>query len=327
MQVPSDDEVRATVRRFIADNANLGIRVLVLTFKGIIDSIISQLIQQGATQEEINQRVDRSNKFFDEETSQRYLYQPFNSFISLQSNIGFQGPRLTPDEKRARIISRREKLKLENEKSISELGVKTLSQNDIIQIITQRRATFQIPKSPKMKVLLVCVSYDEDHIRQNCIDIVRYLGPSVSEFGQGEIEFFCVNPETYGPARGNRQIWIDREHYFQMPFGDTINPNQQTDYDRLIQNGPYDVIIYAHCPIFSIFSTGGVGRDITIEGQELNAIMRPDSSLVVYPFDNVPVGATLSFKSIGIDLIGKTDFTMRRTAATVPTIGIYMKRI
>jgi len=149
MQVPSDDEVRATVRRFIADNANLGIRVLVLTFKGIIDSIVSQLMQQGATQEEINQRVDRSNKFFDEETSQRYLYQPFNSFSSLQSNIGFQGPRLTPDEKRARIIARREKLKLENEKSISELGVKTLSQNDIIQIITQRRATFQIPKSPK----------------------------------------------------------------------------------------------------------------------------------------------------------------------------------
>jgi hypothetical protein len=195
-----------------------------------------------------------------------------------------------------------------------------LSQEDVSQLIALRRAAFHVPQSDNIKVLLVCVSYDENHIRQTCINIVQFLNnPNLII----PIEFFCINPEAYGPPRGKREIWIDREHYFQAPFGENINPEQYPDIVKMFQNGPYDLIIYAHCPIYSKLNPGGVGRDLATEGQELNAIMKADSILVIYPFESLPLQVTLGFRSIGIDLIGITHGQRLR----IRELGLYMKRL
>jgi hypothetical protein len=389
-----DPVARNAIIQFILANANLGIRKRVLSFKDQLDLEAAKLLQQGVSQDQIIQRIETSNKIFDEELEASYTYtqqqpkplifpisnsnqvfdlgqlsqmtnlqsfnqpiqsiqpiqlnpignlQPINSFTSrpVQRRPGqplteeqkaarlarmkarqTQIANRTPEEMEAIRLKRQEneEQKIENEKNIRELGVKTLSQEDVSQIIAMRRAAFHVPQSDNIKVLLVCVSYDENHIRQTCLNIVQFLNnPNLII----PIEFFCINPEAYGPPRGKREIWIDREHYFQAPFGENINPEQYPGIVKMFQNGPYDLIIYAHCPIYGRRDPGGVGRDLVTEGQELNAIMKADSILVIYPFDSLPFQTTLGFRSIGIDLIGITHGQRLR----IRELGLYMKHL
>lgn len=319
-QLLDDDDVRNTIRHFIQENANSGIRITVLKNKEKLDKTISELVQYGTTPDEINQRVERSNRIFDEEIFVMYTYSLRPRKPKLASE--FRGRRENDEILRAGYAARLEQYKLDYEKGLIELGVQSISQKEIIDMLYQRSQDFQIPKSSTTKVLLVCVSYDEIRIRKLCINIVRNFKPDTNI----EIEFYCVNPEKYGPSRINHQIWIDRDHYFEMPFGEKVDPSEHPDIDRLIQSGPYDFIIYAHCPIYSeARKQRGTGRDINIEGQELNSIMRPDSVLVIYPFDKIPVQTSLAFKSVGIDIVGKMDLV--DVGDTFKSIGVYIKKI
>jgi hypothetical protein len=66
--------------------------------------------------------------------------------------------------------------------------------------------------------------------------------------------------------------------------------------------------------------------------------MRPDSVLVIYPFDKIPVQTSLAFKSVGINIIGKMDLVDAGDKSTryepggvsIPirgSIGVYIKKI
>ena len=344
MDVPPDDHVRNNIKQFFRDHSGLGGNVLISKYRDSMLKSVTALAQEGVSQDEIDQRVKRSNRIFSEELSRTYHSsssggfedQLPQSYIPLASNqaspmpLIVALPRITPEERAERKANRDGERKAQAaslaaayKKAVDEVGpIQDLSQADVIQMIARKGYRM----SNSLKALLVCVSYDEDRIRQTCIDIVRYLNPNL----RIPVEFFCVNPELYRSAREGHQIWIDRAHYFQVSFGNPVDPREHADLDRLMRNGPYDFVIYAGCPIYSNPDVGyNVGSDMNTEGQQLNAIMRSDSVLVIYPFNRIPVYATLRLRSVGIDLVGRStelfEVGNELSGYEGRPIGIYMK--
>lgn len=212
-------------------------------------------------------------------------------------------------------IQRRKQREIESREAAVELNIKTLSQEEVISIIDERRDRFHLTREDTLKALLVCVSHDEDMAEQPCIDIIDYVNPD-----EPEIEFFVINPDPYGPPRQLHNIWVDRDHYFQLPFGDVVDQNDHPDYHRLLEAGPFDFIIYMHCAIYGKRREFGVGLDVEEEGKLLNTLMKPDSVLVIKPFHHIPKFAILAFQKMGMETIGqiKTNWL---------SLGMLMKRL
>jgi hypothetical protein len=176
----------------------------------------------------------------------------------------------------------------------------------------------------KVKVLLLCVSADETDAKPFSIKIIKYFRPDLIN---DQIEFFVVNPEPYIQERtgkfSNRMIWIDREHYIGIPFGDP-----KYDDSELINNGPYDYIIYKNCSIYGqTFDIIGLnGRDLTKELEQLHRITTRNSVIIVSPFrsgksnigkdieERLPINIVRLFKSLGFGMIGKSDDIPRHIA-------------
>lgn len=280
-----ETDLKSTIANFVKDNASLGLRKMILLYDKTTRDDMSRLLADGVSEKELELRLEKSNVAFDTELSRSYRY--INRSEEVEDRIA-----------RNRMI--KERRELENQATVKELGIETIQQNTALELISRRRYNFNLPEPLTAKVLLVCVSFDQNRIRQKCIDIVSHFNTGATN----NIEFFVVNPEIYGNPREGRRIWIDREHYFELPFGTAVNQLQYPDYDRLIKNGPYDFIIYVNCPIYGNRQLKGVSKDLESEGKLLNLLMREDSVLVIDPFDRAPRFTILALKAVGIDLIG-----------------------
>jgi hypothetical protein len=289
---------------FIEDHMKLGIRRLVILYEEQNAQTTQYLLEQGVSREEIDFRVKRSNQFFDGRISEVYVTK--NSLKTPEEIADFKA------KSKALAVQH----SAENKSAVVEFDIRNLDQTIVHDLLSRRRQKFSISESTTAKVLLICVSYDEDEIRQRCIDIVSYFNTGHVK----NIEFFVTNPEEYGPPRVNHKTWIPRDHYFQLPFGDNINPSQYPDYHRLIENGPYEFISYVGCPIYDSLKVKGVGDDFNSEGPLLNTLMGEDSILIIDTFKYIPRFMVLALRSVNIELMGKVDVGPFQ-------IGMFMKAI
>lgn len=232
------------------------------------------------------------------------------------------------EKQRQFIERRRERIKIGNENVIKDFNIQVLSQEEISSILSARVKT----EKKNVKVLLLCVSADEMKIVDNVTNTAKFLFPSAEK-----IEFFVANPEKYenlGPSRGkNRKMWIDRDHYFQLSFGKekysnlVVSGEQQfsknkryPEFERMVESGPYDIIMYVHCPIFGSRNIKLLGKEVKLEGEQLNLITDSDSILLIKPFlSHIPRYVILALKEIGFELIGATQYAN--------SAGIFMKGV
>jgi len=80
MQNP-EDTVRTTIRRFIKDNSQHGIRTLITLFEERQNAGAMELIAQNTPQRQINERLERSNRIFDEQLLEHYPYRPHVQYV------------------------------------------------------------------------------------------------------------------------------------------------------------------------------------------------------------------------------------------------------
>jgi hypothetical protein len=76
MEVPTENDVRSAIRQIITRNSQLNIRRLVLLFKDTNDQKVIELYEQGIPQDQIEERLERSYRIFDEEIAKRYEIVP-----------------------------------------------------------------------------------------------------------------------------------------------------------------------------------------------------------------------------------------------------------
>lgn len=209
------------------------------------------------------------------------------------------------------ILRNDEQRVLNNESIIKEFDIKIISGSELAKNIAEKKTKL----SPKVKVLLLCVSYDEASVVDEVTDITKFL---ITE--SRSIEFFVANPESYGEARPgpDRKVWIDREHYFEVLFGGSDDEKLYPDLRRMNELGPFDIVMYVHCPIFNRANVELLGKKVSLESKQLNMITDKNSVLVIKPFlDNIPRFAILALKEMGFELVGANKH--------YGTIGVFMK--
>lgn len=137
-----------------------------------------------------------------------------------------------------------------------------------------------------MKVLLICASagnvenlrttqtYLKALLSDKIIGDVRPTEPN------GDIEYFIVNPEEYEGG------WLSRDHYFKGEFG---NPSQMDLHQDIKDNGPYDIVAFNECSIYSSYSIASQDnpfRNMQYAREQVRQLLQPTKGLLVfYPCD------------------------------------------
>lgn len=193
----------------------------------------------------------------------------------------------------------------------------------------------------RLKVLVLCASPDNQTELDRTVRIVQLFHPSA---GWNEMDVFIANPEDYqrsgrrepdGFHNYSDQPLIDRDHYLQISFGVPGSSSDTVDYTRLMQNAPFDFVIYMTCPIYGRVSPYEISdktagrKDLDAERQQLHRVTTTNSILIIDPLhdDNERKFEAYrlinDYAKLGFRILGYAN--VRRFPTEIGPVGVFLR--